>query len=333
MVKAHTRNRIAFILILGLILTGCGDKEAIEAAKAKKAVELKAQEDFTNYLSAFQSTTEGSDEERELRKEIIASVKLLASSPAIPDEVLKYEGRGEAAINSAQSPGDYLSAADEYKKALRLAPWIAPNYYNLGLVLEKAGELSESIDSFNLYLLTTPSAEDETLAKKKIAGLEYEIERLAKEKADEETRIAAAKAKKIEEMAADLLLAWDLEGVWAPRPFYMNTGVEVVTFCRMKIEIDDTNAEVVKIYTTCLGVPTTNAYASQFWYTATNLPYIEAVIEDGRLIGTKNQIWYSSDGNGISGTDPYDAEVRISYDKESFTAMESDGTETEWLKE
>ena len=161
------RSRIVLILILGLVLTGCGNREALEAAKAKKSAELKAQEDFTNHLSAFQSTAEGSGEERELREKIIASVKLLASPPAVPDEVLAYEGRGEAAINSARSPEDYLSAAEEYKKSLRLAPWVAPNYYNLGLVLEKAGELSEAIDSFNLYLLTSPSVEDEAQVKKK----------------------------------------------------------------------------------------------------------------------------------------------------------------------
>jgi len=322
------RNRIVLILILGLVLTGCGDREALEAAKAKKSAELKAQEDFTNHLSAFQSTAEGSGEERELREKIIASVKLLASPPAVPDEVLAYEGRGEAAINSAQSPKDYLSAAEEYKKALRMAPWLAPNYYNLGLVLEKAGELSEAIDSFNLYLLTLPSMEDETQVKKKIAGLEYETERLTREKAEEEAKVAAAKAAEEEEKLANELLAWGLGGTWAPRPFRLNNGTEVKGFCRMKIV-----SEGAKIYTTCIGVPHSNEQATQFWYVATNLPYIEGEVKNGRLVGTRNQIWYAWDGQGISGTDPYDAEIRMSYDSNSFTTIESNGTETEWIRE
>ncbi|MBU3911519.1 MAG: tetratricopeptide repeat protein [Candidatus Omnitrophica bacterium] len=119
----------------------------------------------------------GSSEERELREEIIAFVLTLKKPPSIPKEAIRFEGRAESAVNLANTKSDYLDAAAEYEKALKIAPWVARYYYNAGLVYEKAEEYSDAINALKLYLLAAPNAEDAMDIEKKIAGLEYAIEK------------------------------------------------------------------------------------------------------------------------------------------------------------
>ena len=118
-----------------------------------------------------------------LREKIIRFVQTMSPAPIVPEETVKYEGRAEAAVRNAKTPEDYLDASKEYNKALLLAPWVASYYFNLGVVLEKAGKPDEAIKSLRLYLLAAPNAPDVREVQKRIAGLEYESEKQAKTKA------------------------------------------------------------------------------------------------------------------------------------------------------
>jgi tetratricopeptide (TPR) repeat protein len=151
---------------------------ADEAAMGQQAEQArKFREALSHYIAALQPTPDGSDAEQRLQEKIIMLVQKIQPPPTVPEEVLKYEGRAEAAIKNAKKSEDYLDAAKEYQKAIRIAPWVASYYFNLGIVLEKGGKMEEAIKNLKLYLLAAPNAQDARDVKKKIAGLEYEIEK------------------------------------------------------------------------------------------------------------------------------------------------------------
>ncbi len=149
--------------------------EEAEAITSENAGQLR--EALSHYVAALQSTPDGSDAEQRLREKIIELAHKLQPPPAIPNKVIQYEGRAEAAVKNAEKSKDYLDAAKEYQKAIRLAPWVGSLYFNLGIVLEKAGKTEEAIKNLKLYLLAVPHAQDARSVKKKIAGLEYGIEK------------------------------------------------------------------------------------------------------------------------------------------------------------
>jgi tetratricopeptide (TPR) repeat protein len=113
-----------------------GNEEA-QGQFAEQAGRLR--EAITHYIAALQSTIEGSDGERRLREKVIKLVLKLDPPPTVPTEAIRYEGRAEAAVKNARTSTDYTEAANEYRKALQLAPWVAHYYFNLGIILEKAG--------------------------------------------------------------------------------------------------------------------------------------------------------------------------------------------------
>jgi tetratricopeptide (TPR) repeat protein len=95
-----------------------------------------------------------------LREKIIRHVQAMKPAPSIPLEAEKFEGRAEFAFKHAKSEADFLDAAHEYGKALLIAPWAGPYYFNQGLAYEKAGKLAEARRSFELYLLAAPNTPD-----------------------------------------------------------------------------------------------------------------------------------------------------------------------------
>jgi tetratricopeptide (TPR) repeat protein len=116
-----------------------------------------------------------------LREKIIRHVQTMRPLPAVPPDAEKFEGRAEFAIRSAKTEADFLDAAKEYEKAQLIAPWVPAYYFNQGIAFEKAGKLKDAKQSFEFYLLAAPNAQDAREVRKRIAGLEYAIEKAAKE--------------------------------------------------------------------------------------------------------------------------------------------------------
>jgi tetratricopeptide (TPR) repeat protein len=179
-----------FVLVASMLLIGFSWHfvfSADEATLGRQAEEAgKLREALMHYVSALQSVPEGGDACQRLREKIISLVQKLQPPPAIPEEALKYEGRAEAAVRGAKTPSDFLDAAKEYQKALRLAPWVERYYFNSGVLLEKTGDYAGAIRNLKLYLVVAPNAQDANVVKKKIGGLEYEMDKSAKIKATEE---------------------------------------------------------------------------------------------------------------------------------------------------
>jgi tetratricopeptide (TPR) repeat protein len=95
----------------------------------------------------------------------------------VPEEALRYMARGEAAVESAQSSGDFKSAIAEFEKACALAPnWPNP-FFNLGIVQENTGDFEGAIKNLKRYLELAPNANDAAEVRTKIYKLEYKKER------------------------------------------------------------------------------------------------------------------------------------------------------------
>jgi tetratricopeptide (TPR) repeat protein len=185
---------LALVAILSFVATGTRGGPLDDGAAAEKAGRFP--EALRHYTAALQATSEGSAGEAELFRKAIGVAAKLRKLPAPPDEVLRHEGRAEAAVRGARSEQDFLNAAAEFRRAARLAPWVASYYYNMGLVYEKAGRTRDARQAYELYLLAAPNARDARDVQRKIAGLEYQHEQAAREREDQARRAAAEQARR-----------------------------------------------------------------------------------------------------------------------------------------
>jgi tetratricopeptide (TPR) repeat protein len=116
-----------------------------------------------------------------LREKIIKHVQTMKPAPAIPEEARRYLVRGKAAFKGAKEARDFNDAAEEFKKALLYAPWLAEGYYNLGIVQDKAGLYADAMQSLTFYLMAAPNAPDAEKVKELIYEIEYRKDKAAKE--------------------------------------------------------------------------------------------------------------------------------------------------------
>jgi tetratricopeptide (TPR) repeat protein len=208
---------VATSFLFGFSLSVQAQSIESDGNSAEQAGNLR--EALKDYVAALQGVPDGSEADPRLREKIIRVVqKMKPVIPDVPDEVIDHEGRAEAAVKTATKKDDFLDAAAEYRKGLRLAPWLARDYFNLGLVLEKTGAFDEAIRSFRLYLLAAPDGQDTGEVRKKIAGLQYEIEKSAKEKAEAEQqqsdKVHKEAAAQQEEQQRRQQATRALEGIW-----------------------------------------------------------------------------------------------------------------------
>ena len=181
--------------------------------------EGKLRQALTHYMSALESTSEESS--RGLREKIIKLVQKIQPPPSVPEEALRYMGRGQAAFEIAKGHEDYKRAIDEFRKAVRLAPWLADGYYNLALVQEKAGDFDNAMRSFKLYILAAPSATDTEEVKTRIYGLEYKAEQQQEKERAKEAKLNRKRAeRKRQEEFAFLLGTWDMERITIDPPSF-----------------------------------------------------------------------------------------------------------------
>ncbi len=138
--------------------------EARQGGKEKEALQ--------HYLTALEKAPRGSEPDHRLREKIIPYVLSLKSPPSLSEEARHHANRGLAFLKRAENREGFDSAISELEQALRLAPWWAEAYFNLGLVQEKAEEFDAAIQSLQFYLLAQPHSRDTDTVKKKIAELE-----------------------------------------------------------------------------------------------------------------------------------------------------------------
>lgn len=120
-----------------------------------------------------------------LRERIIAAALALKPVPAVPAEARRHFVRAQAAVEMAKAEQEFAEAASEFEKGLRIAPWHADAYYNLGLVQEKAGQFLAASRNLKLYLQAAPNAAERQSVQDRIIALEYKHERRTQADADQ----------------------------------------------------------------------------------------------------------------------------------------------------
>lgn len=141
----------------------------MSAAQAQSSI---PQQTLQQYISDLQKNPD----DTALREKIIRHVLTMRPAPAVPEEAERYLARGMSAVKGAKDEQGYLRAANEFRQALKIAPWLADGYYNLGVVLDKGGKYPEAIRSLKLYVLAAPSAADAKEAKRLVYEIEYRQE-------------------------------------------------------------------------------------------------------------------------------------------------------------
>ncbi len=119
-----------------------------------------------------------SPDDNALREKIIKLAPMLKPSPVLPEEAKRFEGRAQFAFKNAKSSSDYLDVAREYEKAIAVAPWVPGYYADLCTIYEKAAKYAEAKKSCEFFLVSSPSAQDASDVRKRIAGLEFATEKM-----------------------------------------------------------------------------------------------------------------------------------------------------------
>ena len=132
-------------------------------------------------LNQYMSDLQKNPCDNVLREKIIKHVQTMSPTPTIPEEAKKYINRGMAAAEDAKSEKDYKDAADEFQKAVNLAPWLGAGYRGLAVTQDKAGQYSQALQNLKFFLLTNPPPSDAEAAKTLRDKIEYRQEKAAKE--------------------------------------------------------------------------------------------------------------------------------------------------------
>lgn len=122
----------------------------------------------------------GRPSDRALRERVIRLGADLRPAPALPEEALRFEGRAQFAFRNAKSEAEMLEAAREYLRAVEVAPWVAGYYNDLCVILEKANRLAEAVRACQHYIAGASEGQEVTDAKRRLAGLEFGLERQRK---------------------------------------------------------------------------------------------------------------------------------------------------------
>jgi tetratricopeptide (TPR) repeat protein len=112
-----------------------------------------------------------------LREKIVKIVASIDPPPSIPEDAQRHAAYANIALQQAGGPSggasDLDNCIDEWEEALRLAPWWAEAYYNLGLALEKRERYAEAARNLQFYLHAAPKAKDADTVQERIYELQY----------------------------------------------------------------------------------------------------------------------------------------------------------------
>lgn len=122
--------------------------------------------------------------------------------------------RSRAAVKGAKDEQGFLRAANEFKEAVRAAPWLAEGYYNLGVVQDKAGSHDDAIRNLKLYILAAPDAPDIKQVRNIIYEIEYRQEEAKRQRQEEQRQQAKLQKLEKQRRADKARKIQQLSGTW-----------------------------------------------------------------------------------------------------------------------
>ena len=144
------------------------------AAGDKAAGEGRSAEALGMYAAALSRAGDaGGAAEQELRVKIVRFAASLPQPPGIPEKAREHLVRGSYLLKKGQDIG---LVEKEMAAALRIAPWWAEGYYNLGQLQAEQGKFEQAERNLGLFIAAAPGDSRAQAAQDKI----YEI-RMAKE--------------------------------------------------------------------------------------------------------------------------------------------------------
>lgn len=146
------------------------DKAAAQG-NARTAVKLYHQ---TLRLSADQTGAA----QWEISKKLVSLAATLDPPIAVPEDAEKAGWRAEALFKAAKTFKEQAQAAEQYRKAILMAPWWPEAYFNLALVYEAMESPLETVESLELYLAAAPRSPDRRSVEKKIVELQVSAEKM-----------------------------------------------------------------------------------------------------------------------------------------------------------
>lgn len=123
-----------------------------------------------------------------LRAKIIKVAQELRPLPVLPDEAEFFEGRAQSAFKNVKTTADCLNVAREYEKAVAAAPWVPGYYADLCIIYGMADNFVEAKRSCEFFLASSPSEQDASDTRNRLAALESARQKFAMRKADEMKR-------------------------------------------------------------------------------------------------------------------------------------------------
>lgn len=206
MLRSNRLLRVLLIIVAVGVATAALALSGEEAAgqRAEQAGDLR--QAVTYYVAALRTAPNGSAADQRLRETIIKLVLTLNPPPIIPEEAERFGARGSVAfelgaqeVASARTPEDlarakarFDQAAEEFKNAVRAAPWWPEGYFNLASAQEGAGKYADAMRSLKLYLLSAPNAADAKNVQTQIYRLEFKQEDAATQRQAEAQRVEAS---------------------------------------------------------------------------------------------------------------------------------------------
>jgi HEAT repeat protein/Tfp pilus assembly protein PilF len=109
----------------------------------------------------------------------------ITPAPAVSEKARRQMVQGTTAFRMASDSSGYNEAREYFERAIKLVPWWADPYLNLGLANEKLRKYESAIDCLKYYLAAAPGASDTETVREKIYKLEFLQKR--KEKAKNHT--------------------------------------------------------------------------------------------------------------------------------------------------
>lgn len=203
------------ILVASMELASAQSSKEAEGRAAEQAGRLR--DAFTHYVAALQSVPEGSADDQRLRETIIKLVQKLSPPPAVSEEAERRMARGLAAVKAATDEQGFRRAADEFSAAVKTAPWFADGYFNLGIILDKAGKHADAIRNLKLGILAAPNDPEVKKFRELVYEIEYRQEEAQRIKAEADRKAqeaARAKAEKQKEQDAYQQNLGFLAGRW-----------------------------------------------------------------------------------------------------------------------
>lgn len=155
-VPAHLAGRAAFNKALAKA------DAAAQAGRKTEALQL--------YAKAMELTRPRGPEDLLVRQKAATLAAGMSSLPPVPEEAENFSVRAQTRLK--MEGANFAEAAEEMTKAIRLAPWWADGYYNMGLMAASERQYIAAVNNLKLYLKLSPGSEDAEAVKKKIVELE-----------------------------------------------------------------------------------------------------------------------------------------------------------------